>query len=56
MNIINENMMIIKEFRVLYKPFERDYEVKYDTPVTAATKNIFSYQELHPIILKSSES
>ena len=34
--------MVIKEFRVLYKPFERDYEVKYDTLVTAATTKIFS--------------
>ena len=34
--------MGIKEFRVLYKPFERDYEVKYDTLVTAATTKIFS--------------
>ena len=42
LNIINENMTVIKEFRVLYKPFERDYEVKYETPVTAATINIFS--------------
>ena len=29
--IINENMSIIREFRVLYKPFERDYEVKYES-------------------------
>ena len=40
--IVRENMVIIKEFRNLYKPYERDYEVKYENPVTVATANIFS--------------
>jgi hypothetical protein len=40
--IINENMSIIREFRVLYKPFERDYEVKYESLATPITTNIFS--------------
>ena len=34
-------MGIIKEFRKQYKPFEFDYTITYEHPVTIATSNVF---------------
>ncbi len=49
-NIIKENMPIIKEFREQYQPFEHDYEVKYENSVNPnqQNQNVFSNPNATP--------
>ena len=45
-------MGIIKEFRKQYKPFEFDYKITYEHPVTMATSNVFSNPSSTPEIIE----